>query len=51
MFFFTFLLALLVHRHHDKRDRVVVKREYHSSRHGRSPRRSHHSSRRGSHYV
>jgi len=51
-FFLTCLLALLVHRHYDKRDRVVVKREYHSSRHGgRSPRRSHHSSRRSGHYV
>ncbi|KAK4635642.1 hypothetical protein CLAFUW4_01601 [Fulvia fulva] len=33
-FFVTFLLALLVHRHHRDDDRVVVKREYHSSRHG-----------------
>jgi hypothetical protein len=52
-FFLTFLLALLVHRHYDSRDRVVVKREHHSSRHShrsRSPRHSHHSSRR-SHYV
>ncbi|KAF2857325.1 hypothetical protein K470DRAFT_223582 [Piedraia hortae CBS 480.64] len=38
-FFITFLLALLVHRHHKKEDRVVVKRQYRgSSRHG-----SHHS--------
>lgn len=52
MFFLTFLLALMVHRHYDKRDRVVVKRESHHSRHDhRSPRRSHHSSRRSSHYV
>jgi hypothetical protein len=53
-FFLTFLLALMVHRHYDKRDRerVVVKTSHHSSRHGhRSPRRSHHSSRRSSHYV
>ncbi|KAF2752050.1 hypothetical protein M011DRAFT_473328 [Sporormia fimetaria CBS 119925] len=49
-FFLTFLLALMVKRHYDKRDKVVVKR--HSSRHShRSPRRSHHSSRRSSHYV
>ncbi|KAF2440607.1 hypothetical protein P171DRAFT_420431 [Karstenula rhodostoma CBS 690.94] len=47
-FFFTFVLALLVHRHYDNRDRVVVKREVHhhrSSHHSRSPRRSHHSHR------
>lgn len=52
-FFLTFLLALLIERKYEKRDRTVVKREtYHSSRHGhRSPRRSHHSSRRSSHYV
>ncbi|KAF2691634.1 hypothetical protein K458DRAFT_285936 [Lentithecium fluviatile CBS 122367] len=48
-FFITFLLSLLVHRHHG--DRVVVKRETHYSRHGhrshrsRSPRHSHHSRR------
>jgi len=54
-FFFTFFLALLVHRHH-RDDRVTVRREYHSSRHGHrrsrdySPRRSHHSSRRN-YYV
>ncbi|KAH4061061.1 hypothetical protein HBH70_003990 [Parastagonospora nodorum] len=43
-FFITTLLALLVHRHHrHDRDRVVVKREVHRSRHGhrsRSPRYS-----------
>ncbi|KAK7188760.1 hypothetical protein DPSP01_005663 [Paraphaeosphaeria sporulosa] len=48
-FFFTFVLALLVHRHHDSHDRVVVKREVHHHRssrhHSRSPRRSHHSHR------
>ncbi|KAM0717146.1 hypothetical protein Q7P37_006998 [Cladosporium fusiforme] len=33
-FFVTFLLALLVHRNHRNDDRVVVKREYHTSRHG-----------------
>ncbi|KAF2192712.1 hypothetical protein K469DRAFT_554213 [Zopfia rhizophila CBS 207.26] len=53
-FFLTFLLALMVHHHWSDRDRVVVKRETHYSRHGhrrsRSPRHSHHSSRR-SHYV
>ncbi|KAL1584033.1 hypothetical protein WHR41_08129 [Cladosporium halotolerans] len=43
-FFVTFLLALLVHRNHRNDDRVVVKREYHTSRHGH--RRS--SSRGGS---
>lgn len=51
-FFITFLLALLVHRHH-RDDRVVVKREVHRSRHGhrsRSPRYSHHSHSRRS-YV
>ncbi|KAF9735265.1 hypothetical protein PMIN06_000652 [Paraphaeosphaeria minitans] len=45
-FAFTFILALLVHRHYDSRDRVVVKREVHhrsSHHHSRSPRRSHHS--------
>ncbi|KAH8698102.1 hypothetical protein GQ44DRAFT_633369 [Phaeosphaeriaceae sp. PMI808] len=46
-FFITCLLAILVHRHHrGDRDRVVVKREVHRSRHGhrsRSPRYSHHS--------
>ncbi|KAI5254016.1 hypothetical protein E4T42_02600 [Aureobasidium subglaciale] len=54
-FFTTFLLALLVHRNHRDRDTVVVKKEYHSTRHGQrrssrgsvdrrnSPRRSHHS--------
>ncbi|KAB2571062.1 hypothetical protein BFW01_g1594 [Lasiodiplodia theobromae] len=57
IFFFTsFLLALLVHRHHRDHD-VVVKRTTHVSRHSHrprsrdygyssSPRRSHHSSRR-----
>ncbi|KAF1354455.1 hypothetical protein EJ07DRAFT_168206 [Lizonia empirigonia] len=44
-FFITCLLALLVARHHrDSRERVVVKREVHRSRHGhhsRSPRTSH----------
>lgn len=52
------LLALLVHRNHRDRDIVVVKKEYHSTRHGQrrssrgsndrrnSPRRSHHSSSR-----
>ncbi|GAB7355378.1 hypothetical protein MBLNU459_g5900t1 [Dothideomycetes sp. NU459] len=58
-FFVTFLLALLVHRHYRNEDRVVVKREYHTTRHhnrhssrgsydGRrsSPRRSHQSSSR-----
>ncbi|KAF2791114.1 hypothetical protein K505DRAFT_281363 [Melanomma pulvis-pyrius CBS 109.77] len=57
-FFITFVLALLVHRHHESRDRVVVKRETsHVSRHGhrshrsRSPRHSHHSRRTSSHYV
>ncbi|KAF2007327.1 hypothetical protein P154DRAFT_480088 [Amniculicola lignicola CBS 123094] len=55
-FFFTFVLALLVHRHYDKRDKVVVKRETthvsrHHSRRSRSPRHSHHSSRRTSNYV
>ncbi|KAF2109299.1 hypothetical protein BDV96DRAFT_503253 [Lophiotrema nucula] len=50
-FFITCIFALLVHRHYDKRDRVVVKRETHTSRHGhrshrsRSPRHSHHSRR------
>ncbi|KAF2152117.1 hypothetical protein K461DRAFT_313852 [Myriangium duriaei CBS 260.36] len=42
LFFWTFLLALLIHRNH--RERVVVRREYHhSSRHShrRSPRGSH----------
>jgi len=34
LFFTTFLLALLVHRNHERKDTVVVKREYHSSRHG-----------------
>ncbi|KAF2271121.1 hypothetical protein CC78DRAFT_450230 [Lojkania enalia] len=53
-FFLTMIFALLVHRHYDKRDRVVVKRESHYSRghrghRSRSPRHSHHS-RRGS-YV
>ncbi|KAK6429211.1 hypothetical protein LTR95_014641 [Oleoguttula sp. CCFEE 5521] len=33
-FFVTFLLALLVHRNHRNDDKVVVKREYHTSRHG-----------------
>ncbi|KAH6620590.1 hypothetical protein C7974DRAFT_458912 [Boeremia exigua] len=43
-FFITCLLALLVARnHHNSRDRVVVKREVHRSRHhhSRSPRTSH----------
>lgn len=49
-FFLTFIFALLVHRHYDNRDRVVVKRETHYSRHGhrshrsRSPRHSSHRS-------
>ncbi|KAI9656194.1 MAG: hypothetical protein M1821_004856 [Bathelium mastoideum] len=66
-FFITFLLALLIHRHHREPEKVVVKREYHSSRHGsrRSPRRSsrdydyrpsssrrsHHSASRRQYYV
>jgi len=57
-FFITFILALLVHRHFESRDRVVVKRETtHVSRHShrghrsRSPRHSHHSRRTSSHYV
>ncbi|KXT03636.1 hypothetical protein AC579_1590 [Pseudocercospora musae] len=33
-FFVTFLLALLVHRNHRDDDAVVLKRTYHSSRHG-----------------
>ncbi|KAF1964827.1 hypothetical protein BU23DRAFT_491502 [Bimuria novae-zelandiae CBS 107.79] len=51
LFFFTFILALLVHRHYDSRDRVVVKRETHYHHRGsrshrsRSPRHSHHSHR------
>ncbi|GAB7330802.1 hypothetical protein MBLNU13_g02346t1 [Cladosporium sp. NU13] len=45
-FFVTFLLALLVHRNHRNDDRVVVKREYHTSRHGH--RRSASRSRGGS---
>lgn len=53
-FFITCILAVLVHRHHrNDRDRVVVKREVHRSRHGhrsRSPRYSHHSQSRRS-YV
>jgi len=54
-FFITTILALLVahHHRHDSRDRVVVKREVHRSRHGhrsRSPRYSHHSHSRRS-YV
>ncbi|KAF2755046.1 hypothetical protein EJ05DRAFT_120162 [Pseudovirgaria hyperparasitica] len=52
MFFFTFFLALFVHRHH--RGETTIVRERHVSRHShrrsrdydRSPRRSHHSSRR-----
>lgn len=41
------LLALLVHRNHRDDDRVVVKREYHTSRHGhrRSGSRDYRSSR------
>ncbi|KAG8631959.1 hypothetical protein KVT40_001099 [Elsinoe batatas] len=41
LFFWSFLLALLVARHH-RDDRVTVKRSYHSSRHShrRSPRSS-----------
>ncbi|KAF2030349.1 hypothetical protein EK21DRAFT_65778 [Setomelanomma holmii] len=55
-FFITTLLALLVHRHHrnDGRDRVVVKREVHRSRHGhrsRSPRYSSHHSHSRRSYV
>lgn len=48
-FALTFFFALFVHRHWSDRDRVVVKRETHYSRHGhrshrsRSPRHSHHS--------
>jgi hypothetical protein len=51
-FFLTFLLSLMVSRHYDSRDKVVVRRtESHYSRHGhrshrsRSPRHSHHSRR------
>lgn len=55
-FFITTILALLVHRHHrkDSRDRVVVKREVHRSRHGhrsRSPRYSSHHSHSRRSYV
>ncbi|KAF2089150.1 hypothetical protein K490DRAFT_38119 [Saccharata proteae CBS 121410] len=60
-FFITFLLALLVHRHH-RDDRVTVKRTTtHTSRHSHrsrsrdygysSPRRSHRSSSRRQYYV
>ncbi|PSK34263.1 hypothetical protein C1H76_9232 [Elsinoe australis] len=46
LFFWSFLLALLVHRHH-RDDRVVVKRSYHTSRHShRSPRSSYDGRRR-----
>ncbi|QIW97210.1 hypothetical protein AMS68_002728 [Peltaster fructicola] len=38
LFFTTFLLALLVHRNHRDDNKVIVRREYHSSRH--SHRRS-----------
>ncbi|KAF2741296.1 hypothetical protein EJ04DRAFT_507130 [Polyplosphaeria fusca] len=50
-FALTFFFALFVHRHWSDKDRVVVKRETHISRHGhrshrsRSPRHSHHSRR------
>ncbi|KAM0692312.1 hypothetical protein Q7P36_008513 [Cladosporium allicinum] len=49
-FFVTFLLALLVHRNHKNDDKVVVKREYHTSRHShrRSASRSRGTSRGGS---
>ncbi|KAF2823288.1 hypothetical protein CC86DRAFT_328462 [Ophiobolus disseminans] len=56
-FFITAVLALLVHRHHrNDRDRVVVKREVHRSRHGhrsssRSPRYSSHHSHSRRSYV
>jgi hypothetical protein len=54
-FFITAILAMLVHRHHrNDRDRVVVKREVHRSRHGhssRSPRRSSHHSHTRRSYV
>ncbi|SMQ50172.1 unnamed protein product [Zymoseptoria tritici ST99CH_1A5] len=45
----TFVLALLVHRNHRNEDKVVVKREYHTSRHShrRSASRDHRSSRDG----
>lgn len=34
LFFITFLLALLASRHYGRDNRTVVKREYHTSRHG-----------------
>ncbi|KAF2717919.1 hypothetical protein K431DRAFT_275973 [Polychaeton citri CBS 116435] len=45
-FFITCILAFLVHRRHRDDDRVIVKREYHTSRHGhRSRSRDHRGSR------